>query len=257
MVVDRLVGAQPPEILGAAVPDLHPLLRVDHRDAEPQRRQDRLEELIDLVELARALAQLVVDRLELLVGRLELLVHRLELLVGRLELLVGRLQLLVGRLELLVGRLELVDRGLQLLVGQLEVAPVALQLALQRRIARDVLERHARADRGVVGAQQRYDVDVQPPRIAALGRERRLTDGHAPPLAHRPLERRQQLDRVVGQRELGEGLEQVVARDLKQRAGGQVGEAQPARARDDQVRVRAHLERGVAAHAVVVADRRR
>ena len=119
----HLVGAQPPQLLGRGVPGA---ARAAPRRAtttpSPRLAEDRLEEGVEPVELAAALAQLVVDRLELLVGRLELLVHRLELLVGRLELLVGRLELLVGRLELLVGRLELLDRRLQLLVGGLELA---------------------------------------------------------------------------------------------------------------------------------------
>src|SRR3954447_13512081 len=48
MGVERLVGAQSPQILGMGVPDLHALLRVEDRHAEAERRQYRLEELVDL-----------------------------------------------------------------------------------------------------------------------------------------------------------------------------------------------------------------
>src|SRR5215208_319216 len=138
---ERIVAAQAPQFLGAPVPDLDALLRVDDRDAQLERGEDGLQEVVDVVELVRPLAQLVVDRLELLVGGLELFVHRLELLVRRLELLVGGL--------------ELVDRRLELLVGELEVAPVALELPFERGVARHVLEADQRAERRLLVGQQR------------------------------------------------------------------------------------------------------
>ena len=250
VVLDRLVLAQPPEVLGAVVPDLHPLLAIDHGDPDAERGEDRLEEVVDPVEVAGPVAQLVVDRLELLVGRLELLVHRLELLVGRLELLVGGLELLVGRLQLLVGGLELVDRRLQLLVGELEVAPVGLELPPHGGVAADVLEHDADAVRRAAVRQQRRHRHLEHALVALARREPLLAERHAAALAHRLVDRPAQLARLLRELELVQRAPDLLGPDAEQRARRQVGERQRAAARHDELRVRPDLERRVAAGAV-------
>jgi hypothetical protein len=90
-----LVGAQAPEVLRPGVPDQDLALRVHHHDPRPHAAEDGAEEVVGLLQLARALAQLVVEGLQLLVGRLQLLLGGLQLLVGGLQLLVGPLQLLL------------------------------------------------------------------------------------------------------------------------------------------------------------------
>src|SRR5947208_10283782 len=71
----HLVGAQPPEVLGLAVPDLDGEVRVEDDDPRLHAGDDGLEEDVGAVQFVRAAMQLVVRRLELLVGRLQLLVH--------------------------------------------------------------------------------------------------------------------------------------------------------------------------------------
>jgi hypothetical protein len=109
VLVDGLAGAQSPEVLGARVPHEDALRLVQHDDGEAQRGENRLEELVDAVELPGPVAQLVVDRPELLVGRLELLVHRLELVDRRLELRVRGLQIPAVRFELRPHRRDAAD----------------------------------------------------------------------------------------------------------------------------------------------------
>src|SRR5882672_8701440 len=161
MPAAHFVGAQPPQVRGDVVPELHLQLFVEHDHRERDAAKDAAEKDIAARQIGAALAKLLVDGLELLVGGLELLVHRLELFVGGLELFVGGLELLDGGLELLVGRLELLVGRLKLLVRRLELLPRVLQLVLQLALPRDVGEDHLRAEGGVRGVDDRGDLHVE------------------------------------------------------------------------------------------------
>ena len=113
------------------VPLLDVKITVQHNNATAQAGEDRLEERIQLAQLATPFPGLLVDGLELLIGRLELLVHGLQLFVGGLELFVGGFQLLDRGLQLLVGGLQLFVGGLQLLQGRLQLLVGTLHLLLE------------------------------------------------------------------------------------------------------------------------------
>ena len=166
---------------------------------------------LSVVDLVRALAQLVVGGLQFVVRRLQLLVHRLELLVGRLQLLVGRLQLLDRRLQFLVGRLELLVGRLQLLVGGLELAVGGLELVLQLPEARHVVEDDRRRRAG--GRAPSTSGTSWMSRTAARPAERVPLDVAQPRpsrgVSRTSVEVRAQLDRPVGDLEIVERAAEV------------------------------------------------